>query len=149
MVWYDTVPTVWNNQGTVMYINCPDAMLPQDEASQEWVKRAKERGEYPSIITRAAVDAALKDVDTEAVASLGLKAATLNIKPPTKGTDEEKQQAVSAKMSEVVPVAEWEKVSAFKMQQAEEARLADPGIMIDPGLKEMPVGLDVQGGLDG
>ena len=113
-VWYDDSPTVISKGGTVTFIQFKDDELPNDESSQEWVKRAQECDEWPEIVTRAAVARMLEGVDEKAVTEARLDPATTDIAALALGTAEEKEKAVAEKLAAVVSVAEWEKLEALQ-----------------------------------
>lgn len=104
-MWYETTPTVWSASGIVTYINFPADRLPKDKPSQDWVKRAKDRGEYPVIVTRAA----LACLDAKVLSDAKV---TCDVAAPATGTKEEKDAAVQAKLQAVITPEEWDKVAA-------------------------------------
>lgn len=112
--WYDTTPTIMSADGVVTYINCSAEHFPKDKDSQDWVKKAKDKGEYPSIVHRQAVAKMLEGVDAKAITAAGLRAETLDVAAPKTGTAEAKERAVAAKLAQVLPVAEWEKLEKLQ-----------------------------------
>ncbi len=114
-MWYESTPTVWNNQGVILYINATDEMREQlSKDAPEWLAVAEEKGEWPIVVTRAAVAPMLEKVDAKLVTDAKLDVATTDISAPKTGTAEAKEKAVQEKMATVISVAEWEKVLALR-----------------------------------
>jgi hypothetical protein len=113
-MWYETTPTIMSADGVTTYINCNDEHFPKDKDSQDWVKKALDKGEYPSVVHRAHVAKMLEGVAQVDIDKAGLKAATLDVAPPATGTKEAKEKAVQEKLSEVVPIAEYEKLASLQ-----------------------------------
>ena len=104
-MWYEATSTVWTANGQTTYINFPADRLPQDKPSQEWVKRARDRNEYPVIVTRAALAALDAKVLTDAK-------VTVDVAAPLTGTKDEKEAAVQVKLATPITPEEWDKVEA-------------------------------------
>ena len=129
-MWYESTPTIMSSGGVTTYINCNDTHFPKDADSKAWIDRATARGEYPSIVYRAAVAKMLEGVDAKLVTDAKLAAATTDVAPPTTGTAAAKEAAVQVKLATVVPVAEYDKLAALaatvvKAETAMEEPLAD------------------------
>jgi hypothetical protein len=112
--WYDSTPTIMSADGVTTYINCSSQHFPKDKDSQDWVKKAQDVGEYPSIVHRAHVAKMLEGVDAKAIKDAKLNAETLDVDEPKTGTKEEKEAKRLEKLSTVVPVAEYEKLKELE-----------------------------------
>ena len=112
--WYEPVPTVMSSGGTVTYIWPTDDMLADlAKTAAEWVHRAESRGEPITVVTRAAVESMLAGVDEKAVTAAKLKPETTDVSAPLSGTSEAKEAAVAEKLSTILSIAEWEKLTAL------------------------------------
>ena len=111
--WLGSTPTIMSEDGVTVYINCSAEHLPKDKDSQEWVERARAKGEYPSIVHRAYVESMLKGVDERAIEAAKLDPKTLDTAAPATGTAESKEAARQTKLAAVLPVAEWLKCVAL------------------------------------
>ncbi len=114
-MWYDRCPTVWNNQGVILYINATPQMKEQlAKNAPEWLALAEKKAEWPMVVTRAAVAPMLEKVDAKLITDAKLNVATTDVAAPKTGTVEEKEKAVQVKLATVIRVAEWEKVLALR-----------------------------------
>ncbi len=126
--WYESTPTVMSADGLTTYINEPAehrAEMKKDAALAEWVERAESRGEPTIVVHRQAVAKMLEGVDPKAITDAKLDPATTDVAAPKTGSAASKKAAVLAKLSTVLPVAEWEKLLALqatviKIELAEE-----------------------------
>ncbi len=127
-MWYERTPTVWANQGVTLYINATAAMKEQlSKDAPEWLALSKEKGEWPIVVTRAAVAPMLEKVDAKLVTDAKLDISTTDVAAPKTGTKEEKEKAVQEKMATVIAVAEWEKVLALKATVVVDVKPIDVG----------------------
>lgn len=112
--WLGSTPTIMSEDGVTKYVNCTAEHFPKDKDSQEWVERARAKGEYPSIVHRAHVESMLKGVDPKAVDAAKLDPSTTDVAAPTTGSAETKEAALRAKLASVLPVAEFDKLAALR-----------------------------------
>jgi hypothetical protein len=121
--WYETTETHISADGVLTVINMSAETrerLAKEDGVQEWLDRADERGEWPVIVTRGAVEKMLAGVDAKAVTAAKLDAATLDVAAPLSGTAEAKEAAVATKRATVLSVAEWTKLEALRATVVQE-----------------------------